>query len=271
MLAVSLPAYPWANLSWGALPLISAVALVPVTLALCLLTAQRGWRAGCALGVAAAGVLFVHTSALGSMLLVGLPMVAFAAKGRNSRTLLAGGPAAVAMMILTAPIVALVIAGAAERAHGDAPAAATPMSAAVSAWLSVSVLREWSGVGGAIAAVIAVVVTAADCARCLGEPARVRDTRTARRNGHLARPCVGVADRQPSRPETEHAVVLRRLPDDSDGYAGRGCPRRYRDHLRAATCQASPGRPGRYGHDWHGLGPTSPTFLGRPAMPGSPS
>jgi hypothetical protein len=109
--AACVPFFPYAQVSWGPVPLVLAVALVP-GVALAVVDA-RGRREVLLAAVAVAGLLAVHvTEVLVAAVLVLLVLVC---QGLHVRPLLRGAVVGLGALLLTAPLVAELVGGGAAR------------------------------------------------------------------------------------------------------------------------------------------------------------
>lgn len=138
-LAAVLPGLPWGQLPWGALAMVSGIALLPGLLLLVRELVGHPWQAGVALGVATAGLFGAHSSEVVTGAVLGAGMVA-AIAGRRAvvwRDAFAGGSlAVVTALLLLGPVLPTLSGGLSERAAGTPGPSMYPVQALNDGWMS---------------------------------------------------------------------------------------------------------------------------------------
>ncbi len=152
LVVAALPAMPWGHLPWGALAMVSGIALMPAGLLLTLALPRHGARAGVLLGAAVAGVFAVHSSEVVTCAVLGAAALGAvcARQRRRWRAALRGAGAAAATGLLAlGPVLALLGGGLSERAAGTPGPAEAPLDALHDGWLGLlsapTLADEWGG------------------------------------------------------------------------------------------------------------------------------
>ncbi|HET8971608.1 MAG TPA: DUF6541 family protein, partial [Candidatus Nanopelagicales bacterium] len=157
VLAATVPSVPWGQLPWGALALVSGVALLPGLLLLlhALPTAgsgSAGPRLGLVLGVATAGLFSVHSSEVATAAVLGVALV-IALAGRDGARWRAVGRALLVVVaagvVLLGPVLPDLAGGLQERAAGTPGPAAGAGDALAYGWYNLlsapQLADQWGG------------------------------------------------------------------------------------------------------------------------------